>query len=230
MVWSPTMPRPAHPLPVALLWLAMASGACRGVDTGGVLGGNGPAHDAGEKIQAMIEDALVLESDAAESDEPASAPDAPAWDASLPDAAAPDAAAPLDFPQTAEAAADLAAGDAPADLPSADRVVVPDLGGSDLPVYPVCLLATCPAPANAHPICKSDHCDFVCDAGYKRVGDTCSWRGDIGCCGDSCSTCIATRSNAAPACDGTSCVTPSPCRPTYHECHGGCVSDTTTCN
>jgi hypothetical protein len=58
------------------------------------------------------------------------------------------------------------------------------------------------------------------------VGEICRPRADVGCCGDSCTVCIATRSNAGAACDGKGCVTPSPCRPTYHECQGICVSDT----
>jgi hypothetical protein len=84
----------------------------------------------------------------------------------------------------------------------------------------------CPAPSNGGAVCASGVCGTACNPGYHRVdSSTCAPNDTPDCCGYDCRRCEATRSNAMPACDGSSCREPSPCRPGYHECNGSCLSN-----
>jgi hypothetical protein len=106
--------------------------------------------------------------------------------------------------------------------------VDPD-SGPDRPaeVGPVCVPASCPAPANADAFCKGESCAWTCRRGFHPAGDACAANDLISCCGDECAACAAPAHGAVSCAIRTCAIT---CDAGYHLAGNQCLlNDTPAC-
>jgi hypothetical protein len=111
------------------------------------------------------------------------------------------------------------------DAPAPDRAV-PDLAPGCSPGVcgPGC---QCPRVENATVSCTNSRCEFACNNGFHRCGDTCARDSEPATCGTRCSPCEIPMGGSA-ACNAGQCQ--KSCPPDRKLCGDACIAANAACN